>query len=138
MPAIHTTAPIATAIPSTTAQVLSGPNSAGRPQQATAITSTQVNPEVHAWLTRDYQITVIVSPHEGDSWTRLSKRLTGDARHWQELARLNGAKEVLTAEARVRVPFEMIRPDLQQEIIEKLLPKGSAAESDWKRMSGHS
>ena len=96
----------------------------------------KVNKEIRARLTRDYRIEVVVSPHAGDAWSRLAKRVTGDSRHWQELARLNGADETLTAEAHVHVPFEMLRPELQQEIIGKLLPKGSAAESDWKRMSG--
>lgn len=100
------------------------------------LASAKVNDEISARLTRDYQIEVVVSPHPGDAWTRLSKRLTGDARHWQELARINGADETLTSEAHVKVPFEMLRPELQQEVIGKLLPKGSAAESDWKRMSG--
>jgi Flp pilus assembly secretin CpaC len=101
-----------------------------------ALASAKVNDETRAWLTRDYRIEVVVSPHPGDAWTRLSKRVTGDARHWRELAQINGADEKLTSEARVKVPFEMLKPALQQEIIGKLLPKGSAAESDWKRMSG--
>jgi pilus assembly protein CpaC len=101
-----------------------------------ALASANVNDETRAWLTRDYRIEVVVSPHPGDAWTRLSKRVTGDARHWRELAQINGADEKLTSEARVKVPFEMLKPSLQQEIVEKLLPKGSAAESDWKRMSG--
>jgi Flp pilus assembly secretin CpaC len=100
-----------------------------------AFASARVNDETHAWLTRDYRIEVVVSPHPGDAWTRLAKRVTGDARHWRELAQINGAGENLTSEARVKVPFEMLKPALQQEIVEKLLPKGSAAESDWKRMS---
>jgi hypothetical protein len=95
-----------------------------------------VNDEIRARLTKDYQIEVVVSPHAGDAWTRLARRLTGDARHWHELARLNGANENLTSEARVRVPFDMLKPELQQEVVDKLLPKGSAAEADWKRMSG--
>jgi hypothetical protein len=95
-----------------------------------------VNDEIRARLTKDYQIEVVVSPHAGDAWTRLARRVTGDARHWHELARLNGADENLTSEARVRVPFDMLKPELQQEVVDKLLPKGSAAEADWKRMSG--
>jgi Flp pilus assembly secretin CpaC len=101
-----------------------------------SLASANLNDGIHAWLTKDYRIEVVVSPHEGDAWTRLAKRMTGDARHWQELARINGADENLTSEAKVHVPFEMLKPSLQQEITEKLLPKGSAAESDWKRMSG--
>ncbi|HEX7679957.1 MAG TPA: hypothetical protein VF713_17645 [Thermoanaerobaculia bacterium] len=101
------------------------------------IATADVNNEIRASLTRDYQIEVVVSPHEGDAWSRLSKRITGDASRWHELSRLNGTGDMLTSEAHIRVPFSMIKPELQQEIIAKLIPKGSATESDWKRMSGH-
>ncbi|MEA2162816.1 MAG: pilus assembly protein CpaC [Thermoanaerobaculia bacterium] len=101
-----------------------------------SLAAANLSDGIRAWLTKDYRIEVVVSPHEGDAWTRLAKRMTGDARHWQELARLNGADEKLTSEAHVHVPFEMLKPSIQQEITDKLLPKGSAAESDWKRMSG--
>ncbi len=112
------------------------PSPATASKPGTAIASAKVNDEIRARLTKDYQIEVFVSPHEGDAWTRLALRVTGDARHWRELARLNGADENLTSEAHVRVPFDMLKPSLQQEVVEKLLPKGSAAEADWKRMSG--
>jgi pilus assembly protein CpaC len=111
------------------------PSSAAASKPGT-LASAQVNDEIRARLTKDYQIEVVVSPHAGDAWTRLARRVTGDARHWHELARLNGTDETLTSEARVRVPFDMLKPELQQEVVAKLLPKGSAAEADWKRMSG--
>jgi Flp pilus assembly secretin CpaC len=97
------------------------------------IMAIDINPELRASVTRDYKITVVVSPHPGDAWSRLARRLTGDARHWEEIAALNGAGEILTAEQKVRIPFEMLRPELQQQIVITLFPKGSAAEDDWKR-----
>jgi hypothetical protein len=106
-------------------------------RKAPPIATANVNTEIRASLTRDYQIEVVVSTHPGDAWSRLSKRITGDASHWHELARLNGLDETLTSEVHIRVPFAMVKPELQQEIITKLIPKGSATESDWKRMSGH-
>ena len=102
------------------------------PPIATAV----INTEIRASLTRDYQIEVVVSPHPGDAWSRLAKRITGNTGSWKELARLNGTDETLTSEAHIRVPFSMVKPELQEEILAKLIPKGSAMESDWKRMSG--
>jgi pilus assembly protein CpaC len=94
----------------------------------------QVNPELRASVTRDYKILVVVSPHPGDAWSRLARRLTGNANHWRAIADLNGGDENLTSEQHVRVPFDMLRPELKQQIIATLFPKGSAAESDWNRV----
>lgn len=132
-PALPMPAPV-TVKPSDTHQPVAAPRFSSSSRGSLA--SANLSDGIRAWLTKDYRIEVIVSPHEGDAWTRLAKRMTGDARHWQELARLNGADEKLTSEAHVHVPFEMLKPSIQQEITDKLLPKGSAAESDWKRMSG--
>jgi len=94
-----------------------------------------VNPELRATVTRDYKILVVVSPHPGDAWSRLARRLTGNGNHWREIADLNGGDENLTSEQHVHVPFDMLRPELKQEIITALFPKGSAAESDWNRVN---
>ena len=77
----------------------------------------QVNPELRASVTRDYKIIVVVSPHPGDAWSRLARRLTGNGNHWREIADLNGGDENLTSEQHVHVPFEMLRPELKQQIV---------------------
>ena len=43
------------------------------------IAVASITPELRASLTSDYLIDVVVTPHEGDAWTRLAKRVTGDA-----------------------------------------------------------
>ncbi len=106
-----------------------------RPRSGSPIMAVDVNRELRASVTRDYKITVVVSPHPGDAWSRLARRLTGNAKHWEEIAALNGAGEILTAEQKVRVPFEMLRPELQEQIVAALFPKGSAAEDDWRRVA---
>ena len=40
----------------------------------------QITPELRASLVSDYSIDIAVKPHEGDAWTRLAKRVTGDGR----------------------------------------------------------
>src|SRR5436190_18810316 len=60
---------------------------------APAIAIAQVSSEVRAALTREYEIEVTVRPHSGDAWTRLAKRITGDASNWEDLASLNQAVE---------------------------------------------
>ncbi|HXH41459.1 MAG TPA: pilus assembly protein N-terminal domain-containing protein [Thermoanaerobaculia bacterium] len=99
------------------------------------ISQVQVTPEIRASVTRDYQIVVVVSPHPGDAWSRLARRLTGNGSHWRQLAALNGnTSDTLTAAQKVHVPFEMLRPEIKQQIVATLFPKGSAAENDWNRV----
>ncbi len=96
-----------------------------------------VSSEIHASVTRDYKITVVVSPHPGDAWSRLAHRVTGDGSRWRQLAALNGSTDdTLSTDQVVHVPFTMLRSDLKQQIIETLFPKGSAVEADWNRVHG--
>src|SRR5437762_13015861 len=53
------------------------------------IATAQVTPELRASLTHDYEIDVVVKPHGGDAWTRLAKRVTGDAERWHDIATFN-------------------------------------------------
>ncbi len=96
------------------------------------IATTQVTPELRASLTAGYSIEVVVKPHEGDAWTRLAKRVTGDAANWRAMAATHGEK--LTTEMLVHVPFALLRPQLQRQIITTLFPKDAATESGWKHL----
>lgn len=98
---------------------------------ATPIANAQINPELRATLTRDYQIEVRVKPHAGDAWTRLAKRITGDAANWEQLAAANEADETLKSDQEVRVPFALLRTNLQRDIIETLFPKDSITAGGW-------
>lgn len=89
---------------------------------------------MRATLTRDYEIDVRVNPHEGDAWTRLSRRVTGDATNWEELAQLNDADETLKTHQSIRVPFMLLRPSLQHDIIRGLFPKDERTPGGWKHV----
>ena len=57
------------------------------PAVLVAATSFKViTPELRAALTEDYTIEVVVTPHDGDAWSRLAKRVTGDGDRWNEIA----------------------------------------------------
>ena len=43
------------------------------------IAAARLDGDVRAILTRDYEIDVVVQPQPGDAWTRLARRITGDA-----------------------------------------------------------
>ncbi|MEA2344521.1 MAG: hypothetical protein QOF63_2690 [Thermoanaerobaculia bacterium] len=87
--------------------------------------SKTITPEVRASLTADYTIDVVVTPHEGDAWSRLAKRVTGDGDRWNEIAAFNHAGGNLTTEQRVRIPFNLLRPNLQRDVAAALFPSDS-------------
>jgi N-acetylmuramoyl-L-alanine amidase len=98
------------------------------------IAIAQISPELRAVLTREYEIAVTVKPHEGDAWSRLARRISGDAGNWEELAAFNEADENLRSEQLVRVPFAMLKAPLQRDIIRTLFPKDSLTADGWKHI----
>ncbi len=105
-----------------------------------SVASIAVSGEVRALLTRDYQIEVLVQPHPGDAWTRLAKRVTGDAARWEDIAQFNHqSDDSLKTEQVVRVPFALLRPSLQRDVIQKLFPQDRPAAGGWRHVvvGGH-
>ncbi|HSP16183.1 MAG TPA: N-acetylmuramoyl-L-alanine amidase [Thermoanaerobaculia bacterium] len=104
-----------------------------------SVASIAVNDEIRALLTRDYQIDVLVEPHAGDAWTRLAKRVTGDAARWEDLAQFNHSDDNLKTEQAVRVPFALLRPSLQRDILRTLFPNDRRTDAGWMHIvvGGH-
>jgi N-acetylmuramoyl-L-alanine amidase len=100
----------------------------------TPIATARVTPELRASLTRDYMIDVDVKPHEGDAWTRLAKRVTGDAERWHDIASFNKIGDNLTTERVVHVPFALLRPELQRQIVTTLFSSDSSTAAGWKHV----
>ncbi|HWW62638.1 MAG TPA: hypothetical protein VN181_14790, partial [Thermoanaerobaculia bacterium] len=98
------------------------------------IATASITPELRAVLTRDYEIEVTVKPHEGDAWTRLARRVTGDATTWEDIAAFNESDEKLETERLVRVPFTLLRSALQRDIIETLFPQDALSDEGWKHV----
>src|SRR5207245_1041057 len=90
-----------------------------------------ITPELRASLTADYTIEVLVTPHEGDAWSRLSKRMTGDGAKWRLLA---AQSEKLTSNTQVRVPLPLLRPELQRQVIQSLFPSDMPTDGGWKHV----
>ena len=88
--------------------------------------------DIRAILTRDYEVEVIVQPRPGDAWTRLARRMTGDATRWEEIAQFNGADDNLRAGQSVRIPYALIRPNLQRDIIQTLFPTDKLRDDGWQ------
>jgi N-acetylmuramoyl-L-alanine amidase len=104
------------------------------PAAAPPIATAQVDPQIRATLTRDYGIEVTVQAHKGDAWTRLARRVTGDAANWEDLAASNQADENLQTDHPVRVPFALLRPVLQRDIIRILFPRDESTKDGWKHV----
>jgi N-acetylmuramoyl-L-alanine amidase len=95
------------------------------------IASAELSSDIRALLTRDYDIEIAVQPHDGDAWTRLSKRMTGDAANWEDIAAFNQADENLKTHRLVRVPFSLLKPAMQRDIIGTLFPLDRRTPDGW-------
>ncbi len=98
------------------------------------IATAPITPELRASLTHEYEIVAVVKPHPGDAWTRLAKRISGDAAHWQEIASYNSAGPNLTTSQTVRVPFALLRPELQQQTIRALFAADRLTGAGWRHV----
>jgi N-acetylmuramoyl-L-alanine amidase len=97
------------------------------------IATAQITPELRASLTSEYTLDIAVMPHDGDAWTRLAKRVTGDGGNWRAIAAVNGDK--LTSDAAVHIPFALLRPELQRQIISTLFPKDGLTDAGWRHVA---
>jgi N-acetylmuramoyl-L-alanine amidase len=98
------------------------------------LATSQITPELRASLAGDYTIEVVVRPHDGDAWSRLAKRVTGDGAKWKLLAAANKAGDTLTTEQLVHVPLRLLRPELQRQILQSLFPRDRATGSGWQHV----
>jgi N-acetylmuramoyl-L-alanine amidase len=104
------------------------------PAALVAASPKAITPELRASLSADYTIDVVVTPHEGDAWSRLAKRVTGDGDRWSAIAAFNHAGGNLTTEQRVRIPYNLLRPNLQREIAAALFPSDTATAAGWRHV----
>jgi N-acetylmuramoyl-L-alanine amidase len=98
------------------------------------VVAANVTAELRASLTADYTINIVVKPHEGDAWSRLARRVTGDGERWNEIAAFNHAGGKLTTDQSVLIPFNILRPNLQRDIAMMLFPSDSASEAGWRHV----
>ncbi len=99
------------------------------PKETIAV--ARISSEIRATLTREYEIEALVMPHAGDAWTRLARRVSGDASKWEDIAQFNGTDDNLRSGKAVRVPFSLLRASLQREIISTLFPHDQAGPAGW-------
>src|SRR3954470_1951140 len=98
------------------------------------LATASINSELRANLLRDYTIDVLVKPHDGDAWSRLAKRVTGDGANWKAIAEANGVGEKLDTEKSVHVPLRLLRPDLQRQILRTIFPQDRMTDSGWRHV----
>ncbi|HVT05770.1 MAG TPA: N-acetylmuramoyl-L-alanine amidase [Thermoanaerobaculia bacterium] len=98
---------------------------------ASSLASGRLAPGSEVVLGDDLEIALIVHPHEGDAWTRLAKRVTGDASSWKSLADRSHLTGSLKTSDQVRVPFSMLKPDLQRQVVQALFPSDRVTPEGW-------
>lgn len=99
---------------------------------AADLRSVPISSGLTARLTSDYDIILVVEPHKGDAWTRLARRVTGDASRWRELAAANKLGEQLTTDARVTVPLSSARAELQLAAVRALFREDAPTARGWR------
>ncbi|HEX7153298.1 MAG TPA: N-acetylmuramoyl-L-alanine amidase [Thermoanaerobaculia bacterium] len=104
------------------------------PKKKDFIATAQLTPELRATLTREYELEVVVTAHAGDAWTRLARRVTGDAAKWEDLAAYNETDEALKSGQQIRVPYELLRQSIQTEIVKTLFPNDRPSADGWQHV----
>ncbi|MDX1582563.1 MAG: N-acetylmuramoyl-L-alanine amidase, partial [Thermoanaerobaculia bacterium] len=84
-----------------------------------------------AELTTSHDIVLEVTPHDGDAWTRLAKRVCGDSALWEKLAEMNDRGPNLLRGVPIEVPFDLVRPEMRLEVIRELFPLDARHERGW-------
>jgi len=100
------------------------------PASETVLTA-QLDRQMEARLDGDREILLLITSHRGDAWSRLARRITGDAERWKDLSVLNGMSESLKAGSVVQVPLSMLKPQLKAEVVRALFPKDRLSEEGW-------
>lgn len=90
-----------------------------------------IDESTSAELDRDFAISILAIPADGDAWSRLSLRLTGDASNWKKLADFNGRGENLLRGVPVRVPWQLMRTELREKAVSALFPSDARGEGGW-------
>ena len=95
------------------------------------ILTVQLDRQTEARLDGDREILLHVTSHRGDAWSRLARRITGDAERWKDLSVLNGMSETLRAGSTIKVPLSMLKPPLKVEAVRALFPQDRLTEEGW-------
>jgi len=93
--------------------------------------TARIDEQRTAILDQEEEVVLVVRPHKGDAWTRLALRTTGNASLWKEIAAVNGIGGNLPTDRDVRIPFSMLKPSLQLQVIQALFPDDRPTEKGW-------
>ncbi len=83
---------------------------------------------------RDRHPVLIVEPLRGDGWISLAKRYAGDASRVDALRRANPGLRSPVRGRTLRVPVEILYPDLRLEVVRKVFPVDSRTAAGWKHV----
>jgi N-acetylmuramoyl-L-alanine amidase len=75
---------------------------------------------------------LLVLPHAGDGWMKLAVRLTGSAANADDLRAANEGIPHPLRGIRVRVPWDLLRPELKVECARGLFPLDRRTQAGWE------
>ncbi len=83
---------------------------------------------------RDHQPVLIVEPIGGDGWISLAKRYAGDTGQVGALRRANPGLKSPQRGRSLRIPVEILYPDLRLDVVRKLFPVDSRTAAGWQHV----
>jgi len=85
-----------------------------------------------AALENDHRLVLEALPLQGEGLLALSRRLTGGEGAVERIAAANGGVETLVAGVRYRVPFDVLRPELQLAVLKALFSDDRLGRDGWR------
>jgi N-acetylmuramoyl-L-alanine amidase len=108
---------------------------ASPPATAAATLRSDLGDGLVAALSDDQRLVLEARPEAREGLLAFARRLCGDDGAAASIAAENGDVAILRAGVRYRVPFELLRPELQRRLVEALFPADAPAADGWRHSS---
>ena len=105
------------------------------PSAAAATLRVELGDGLVAAMGDDQRLVLEARPEAREGLLAFARRLCGDDGAAPSIAAENGDVAVLRAGVRYRVPFDLLRPELQRRLVEALFPADAPAADGWRHSS---
>jgi N-acetylmuramoyl-L-alanine amidase len=103
---------------------------------ATPALSAALSPKERIEWQRGDTPVLLVLPHDGEGWRQLAARVTGSPGRADELREENPGSRSPLRDVRVRVPWELLAPDLREKAVRALFPLDRRVAAGWEHVVG--
>lgn len=118
-------------VPAAHAKPLRTPLVSGPVAEGGGASSAGAADDLVALLTDDYELYLEARPLKGEGLLALSRRLCGAEEAADAISTVNGGARTLAAGVRYRVPFDLLRAELQLRVVRSLFAEDRAEADGW-------